>query len=110
MYCSTYNLFCNSIGNPRLNLLQVGKRAFPAIFAKLIDKIDFISAKGHHSTTLIRLMCGLLTPTEGECLIDGHAPCEYNREELYSLFGLVPQDYHLLPFSIARNVACAVQL
>ncbi len=62
---------------------------------------------GAGKTTMIRLMCGLLTPTEGEILIDGHSPLEYNREELYSLFGLVPQDYHLLPFSIARNVACA---
>ena len=47
MYCSAYNLFCNSIGNPRLNPLQIGKRAFPAIFAKLIDKIDFTAFYEH---------------------------------------------------------------
>ncbi len=70
------------------------------------EKLALVGLNGAGKTTLIRLMCGLLTPTEGEILIDGHSPREYNREELYSLFGLVPQDYHLLPFSIARNVAC----
>ncbi len=71
------------------------------------EKLALVGLNGAGKTTLIRLMCGLLTPTEGEILLDGHRPGEYNREELYSLFGLVPQNYHLLPFSIARNVACA---
>lgn len=54
-------------------------------------------------------MCGLLLPSEGEILLDGHRPDEYNRDELYSLFGLVPQNYHLLPVSIARNIACTYE-
>lgn len=70
------------------------------------EKLALVGANGAGKTTLIRLMCGLLLPTEGEVLIDGHGILEYNRDELYGLFGLVPQDYHLLPVSIARNVAC----
>lgn len=70
------------------------------------EKLALVGTNGAGKTTLIRLICGLLTPTEGEVLIDGHSPREYNRDELYSLFGLVPQDYHLLPHSIAWNVAC----
>lgn len=71
------------------------------------EKLALVGVNGAGKTTLTRLMCGLLVPTEGEILIDGHRPQEYNRDELYSLFGLVPQNYHLLPYSIARNVACA---
>ncbi len=61
---------------------------------------------GAGKTTLTRLMCGLLLPTEGEILLDGHTVFEYNRDELYTLFGLVTQDYNLLPVSIAQNIAC----
>lgn len=70
------------------------------------EKLALVGENGAGKTTLTRLMCGLLLPTEGEVLIGGHRPEEYNRDELYGLFGLVPQDYHLLPFSIARNVTC----
>ena len=54
------------------------------------------------------LMCGLLLPDEGEVLIDGHPILKYNRDELYELFGLVPQNYNLLPMSIGRNIACTM--
>ncbi len=70
------------------------------------EKLALVGVNGAGKTTLIRLMCGLLLPTEGEILIDGHRLQEYNRDELYTLFGLVPQNYHLLPLSIAQNVAC----
>ena len=46
---------------------------------------------------------------EGEVLLDDHTPMEYNRDEMYTLFGLVPQNYHVLPVSIARNVACTLE-
>ena len=51
------------------------------------------------------MMCGLLVPDEGEVLIDGHSVYEYNRDELYTLFSLIPQDYHFLPMTIAENIA-----
>lgn len=71
------------------------------------EKLALVGLNGAGKTTIVRLMCGLLLPGEGEILIDGHGPREYNRDELYGLFGLVPQNYHLLPLSIARNVACS---
>ena len=51
------------------------------------------------------LMCGLLLPDEGEILIDGHPLGEYNRDEIYTLFSIVPQNYTILPTTIAENVA-----
>jgi len=70
------------------------------------EKLALVGLNGAGKTTLTRLMCGLLLPTEGEILLDGHTLFEYNRDELYTLFGLVPQDYNLLPVSLAQNIAC----
>lgn len=71
------------------------------------EKLALVGLNGAGKTTMTKLMCGLLIPTEGEILLDGHPVSEYNRDELYTLFGLVPQNYNLLPVSIAQNIACA---
>lgn len=70
------------------------------------EKIALVGLNGAGKTTLTMLMCGLLLPDSGEVLIDGHSILEYSRDELYDLFGLVPQNYSLLPMSIGRNIAC----
>lgn len=70
------------------------------------EKIALVGLNGAGKTTLTMLMCGLLLPDSGEVLIDGHSILDYNRDELYDLFGLVPQNYSLLPMSIGRNIAC----
>lgn len=72
------------------------------------EKIALVGLNGAGKTTLTMLMCGLLLPDEGEVLIDGHSILEHNRDELYELFGLVPQNYNLLPMSIGRNIACTM--
>lgn len=70
------------------------------------EKLALVGLNGAGKTTMTKLMCGLLLPTEGEILLDGHALTEYNRDELYTLFGLIPQNYNFLPVSIACNIAC----
>ncbi len=70
------------------------------------EKVALVGVNGAGKTTLTRLMCGLLLPDEGEILLDGHTLYEYNRDEMYTLFGLIPQSYSILPCSIAKNIAC----
>ncbi len=72
------------------------------------EKVALVGLNGAGKTTLTMLMCGLLIPDEGEVLLDGHPLTDYNRDEMYALFGFVPQDYNLLPVSIARNIASAM--
>ena len=69
------------------------------------ENISLVGLNGAGKTTLAKLMCGLLLPDEGEILIDGHPLSEYNRDELYTLFSIVPQSYTILPTTIAENVA-----
>lgn len=71
------------------------------------EKIALVGLNGAGKTTLVRLICGMILPDEGEILLDGHTLYEYNRDEMYSLFGIVPQQFHLLPASIAQNIAAA---
>ena len=70
-------------------------------------RIALVGLNGSGKTTLTYLICGLLAPTEGEVLIDGHSTLEYNRDDLYTMFSLIPQQYHLFPYSIAQNIALA---
>ena len=69
------------------------------------EKISLVGLNGAGKTTLTMLMCGLLLPDAGEILIDGHLLQEYNRDELYSLFSIIPQNYAILPTTIAENIA-----
>jgi len=72
------------------------------------EKIALVGVNGAGKTTLTMLMCGMLLPDEGEILLDGHTLYEYNRDKMHGLFGFVPQDFHLLPVSIAQNIASAM--
>lgn len=72
------------------------------------EKVALVGMNGAGKTTLTLLMCGMLLPDEGEILLDGHTLYEYNRDEMYGVFGFVPQDFHLLPISIAQNIASAM--
>ncbi|MCI9071799.1 MAG: ABC transporter ATP-binding protein [Lachnospiraceae bacterium] len=72
------------------------------------EKIALVGLNGAGKTTLVRLMCGLLLPDQGEILLDGHSLYEYNRDEMYSLFGIVPQGFNLLPATLAQNIACTM--
>lgn len=69
------------------------------------ENISLVGLNGAGKTTLAKLMCGLILPDQGEILIDGHPLGEYNRDELYTLFSMVPQNYTMLPTTIAENLA-----
>ena len=72
------------------------------------EKIALVGLNGAGKTTLTMLMCGLLLPDEGQVLLSGQSVMAYNRDDLYGLFGLVPQNFNLLPMSIGRNIACTM--
>lgn len=68
------------------------------------EKIAIVGLNGAGKSTMTMLMCGLLLPTEGEVLLNGHNILEYNKKALYSLFSFVPQIFSILPTTIADNI------
>ena len=69
-------------------------------------KIDIFSGfLGAGKTTLVKLLCGLLDPTEGSVLLNGKDIRDFNRREFYGLFSAVFQELSLLDVTVAENIA-----
>ncbi len=69
------------------------------------EKLALVGLNGAGKTTIIKLMCGLYNPTEGEILLNGVPVNSYNRDEYFKLFGAVFQDITTLPVTIVENIA-----
>ena len=72
------------------------------------DRIRNVVLLGHGGagkTTLVRLVCGFLDPTQGRVLLNGEDIRRYNRREYYKLFSAVFQEFSVLEASVAENVA-----
>lgn len=63
-----------------------------------------IGTSGGGKTTLLDLLCGLLSPAQGDILIDGEPLQQINLRAWRRLIGYVPQDTLLLHDSIVANV------
>ena len=69
------------------------------------ERLAVVGLNGVGKTTLIKLMCGLYEPTEGEILLNGTPVNAFNRLEYFKLFSSVFQDIGVLPVTIAENIS-----
>lgn len=72
-------------------------------------RIAAVGLNGSGKSTLIKLMCRLIEPTEGCIRLDGVDIRAFEIGAYRNLFGVIFQDYRLLPFSIGQNVAAGAQ-
>lgn len=72
------------------------------------EKLAIVGLNGVGKTTLIKLLCGFLNPTEGRVLLNGQDIREFNRKDYYSLFTAVFQDFSRLQVTIAQNIAQSI--
>jgi HlyB family type I secretion system ABC transporter len=66
--------------------------------------VAIVGRSGSGKTTLIKLLAGLLEPTEGAILYDGIDLKTLNYRELRRKIGFVLQENHLFDDSVARNI------
>ena len=71
------------------------------------EKLAIVGVNGAGKSTLVKLMCGLYAPNEGHIYINGVDINDLKKENLYSLYSTVFQDFNILAFTIRENVACA---
>ncbi len=64
-----------------------------------------VGLNGAGKTTFIKLLTRLYDPTEGVILLDGRDIREYDTRELYSIFGIIFQDFGKYAVSVADNIS-----
>ncbi len=68
-------------------------------------RLAIVGLNGSGKTTMIKLLCRLYDPTEGEILLGGVNIQEYDFQAYRRLFSVVFQDFKLFPLTIGANVA-----
>lgn len=74
---------------------------------KIGQRLAVVGMNGSGKTTFIKLLCRLYDPTEGEILLNGIDIRKYKYDDYMNIFSVVFQDFKLLPFSLAENVAAS---
>lgn len=83
----------------------------PAVLSNLTLRIEkgqsvgVVGPTGAGKSTLIDIILGLLRPTEGQLIIDGHPITTENVRGWQANLGFVPQDIFLLDDTLERNIA-----
>lgn len=73
------------------------------------ERLAVVGQNGSGKTTMIKLLCRLYDPTEGEILLNGINIRKYNYREYMSIFSVVFQDFQLLSLPLGQNVAAGSQ-
>ncbi len=68
------------------------------------ETVVLVGLNGAGKTTLIKLLTRLYDPTEGRILLDGRDIKEYDIKELYSLFGIIFQDFGKYAVTAGENI------
>lgn len=76
---------------------------------KIGEKMALVGRNGCGKSTLVKLLCRLYDPTEGEITLNGIDIRKYDYADYMALFSVVFQDSHLFSFSVAENVAASTE-
>lgn len=72
------------------------------------ERMAIVGMNGSGKTTMIKLLCRLYDPQEGEILLNGVDIRKFKQEEYIKLFSVVFQDFKLLSMPLGQNVAASM--
>jgi ATP-binding cassette subfamily B protein len=72
------------------------------------QKLAVVGMNGSGKSTMIKLLCRLYDPTEGEITLNGIDVRKYDLREYMDLFAVAFQDYKLTAFPLGQNVAASM--
>ncbi len=68
------------------------------------QRVGIIGGTGSGKSTLINLIPGLYSPKNGSVFINGKNTCEYEKDELCNIVGIVPQNPKLFKGNVRTNL------
>lgn len=68
------------------------------------ETLVLVGLNGAGKTTLLKLLTRLYDPTEGVILLDGEDIRSYDVQDLYSMFGIIFQDFGKYAVSVRENI------
>jgi ATP-binding cassette, subfamily B, bacterial len=69
------------------------------------ERVALIGENGEGKTTIVKLLCRLYDPVEGQILLDGVDLREYDLGDLYREIGVIFQDYMRYEMTARENIA-----
>lgn len=69
------------------------------------ERLAIVGMNGSGKTTMIKLLCRLYDPDEGEILLNGVDIRKFRQKEYLKLFSVVFQDFRLFSLPLGENVA-----
>lgn len=73
------------------------------------QKLALVGRNGAGKTTIVKLLCRLYEPTEGEILLNGISIWKYDYAEYTRIFAPVFQDFKLFSLPVAENIASSTE-
>ena len=74
------------------------------------QRLAVVGMNGSGKTTMIKLLCRLYDPIEGEITLNGIDIKKYRYHEYMKVFSVVFQDFKLFSFSLGQNTAASVEV
>lgn len=74
------------------------------------QRLAVVGMNGSGKTTMIKLLCRLYDPTEGQITLNGINIKKYDYMEYMSIFSVVFQDFKLFSYTLGQNVGTSASL